>query len=186
MKMTFSEIRARAKILSEQARALRHSGSYKRVVGVLSGLGFLIAPDVKILSSSKIDLVDAISLGRSVEPRILEVLPAAILSFPASFLHLEKTPEVFQEVIRALKSGRNGPDFEGITFEKFFEAANRKTKNRKRRIITERRIPKTFRLSHGTIQAITEQSRARQIDRTAYIEMLVAHDCSDGKTHDLE
>src|SRR5262245_42288362 len=141
MEDKFSRIKARARALSEEARAVRSSGAYTKVVGLLSGLGFLVAPDVRPLPTSKVDLSEAIAIGKAVEPRILEVLPAAVVSFPRSFLHFDRCPEGFKELVRALKARREGPGYEGIAFEKFLEAANRPTKNRKRKVLEERRIP---------------------------------------------
>lgn len=106
---------------------------------------------------------------------MLEVLPAAVLSFPRSFLHPEKASPQFGEVVSALKSGKNGPDFERISFEKFLEA-NRPIKNKKRTIVAERRIPKTFRLSPATIKILAERSRIAGTDHTAYIETLIKRD----------
>lgn len=176
MKKRFSSIRAKARGLSSKLQALQNSTSYTKVVGLLSGLGFLIAPDVRPSSTVKVDINDAISIGRLAEPRVLEVLPAAVVSFPKSFLHLENSPQIFREIVDALKSGRPGPAFEGISFEKFFEAANRPTKNRKRKIISERRISKTFRFAPETIKALTEQSRKNGSDNTSYLEMLIRRD----------
>ncbi len=176
MEENFAQIKARARALREEAQAIRSSSSYARVVGVLSGLGFLIAPGIKPLPTSKVELEEAIAIGKAVEPRILEVLPAAVLSFPKSFLHIEKSPENFKEVVSALKCGKAGPDFEGVSFKKLREAANRPTKNGRRKLLAERRIPKTFRFSPEVIDAMKEQARRRGSDYTTYIEMLIRRD----------
>jgi hypothetical protein len=147
-------------------------------VGLLSGLGFLIAPGVRPLPKSKVDLNEAIAIGKAVEPRILEVLPAAVLSFPRSFLHAENVPPEFRTVLVALRTGRNGPTFEGIPFKKFLDAANRPIKNKKRKILAERRIPKSFRFSPAILNILIERSQRKGIDQTAYLEMLIAKDAA--------
>ena len=176
MKKKLPDIQAKAKILSSQLQALQNSPLYIKVVGLLTGLGFLITPDIRPTSTVKVDVNEAIRIGVLAEPRILEVLPAAVVSFPKSFLHLENSPPTFKEIVYALKSGRTGPAFEGISFEKFLEAANRPIKNKKRKIISERRISKSFRLAPHTIQVLKEQSKKRGIAITSYIEMLIMMD----------
>jgi hypothetical protein len=177
MTKNFSRLKERARLLHEKKRILRNSSAYARVVGVLSGLGFLIAPEVRPSPRSKVDLLDAITIGRTFEPRILEVLPAAVLSFPGSFLHKEQAPQVFQEILSALRAGKNGPDFETASFKKILEAAKRPTKNKRRKAVGERRISKTFRFAPETLarlKGIAEQSGKNY---TEVIEMLVK-DCA--------
>lgn len=171
MEDKFSVIKA--KILHQTAREAQSSTSYKRVVGTLSGLGFLIAPDVKPLPSYKIDIEEAIAIGRSVEPRILEVLPAAIYSFPGSFLRLDKMPAELQEILSAFKTGKPGGSFEGISFDKLRDAAERPIKNRRRKVISERRIAKTYRLSPASIEMLRKKSESCGMNCTEYLEKLI-------------
>lgn len=176
MRATYSDIKRKAELLNSKARAVQNSKLYERVVGILSGLGFLIAPGVVPLPQSKVDFEDALEIGLNIEPRVLEVLPAAVLSFPGSFRHFEKAPDGFKQIVQALKSGKEGPDFHGITFSKFFEAANRPIRNRKRKVVTERRISKTFRFSPNTIQSMIRRAREKNLDYTMYIEQLIEQD----------
>ena len=174
--MSYSQIKARVKLLNDKTRETINSPSYARVVGVLSGLGFIIAPDIKPLPTSKIEFEEALKIGISVEPRVIEVLPAAVLSFPKSFLHLEKAPPIFKEIVQALKKGIIGPDYQGVKFQKFLEAANRQIKNRKRKPLSERRIPKTFRFTPATVQFIAKRASELNLNQTTYIEKLINMD----------
>lgn len=173
MRNRLAEIKNRVKLQNQKSKEIYTSNAYLRTIGVLSGLGFLIAPDIKPLPTSKVEFDDAFTIGTTIEPRVLEVLPAAVLSFPKSFLHLEKAPPIFKEILRALKRGEDGPDFCGIKFSKFLEAANREVKNKKRKPLKDRKVPKTYRLSPAIIEIILDRSSKLGIDQTTYIENLV-------------
>lgn len=174
----FDQIRERARKLDQTICSVQHSAEYAAVVGVLSGLGFIVAPGFAPRPSSKVDLSIAISIGTIAEPRILEVLPAAVLSFPRSFSHVERAPASFHEVLRALRRGTPGPEFEGIPFEKVRQAAERPVRNRRRKILSERRVSRTFRLSPGTIRTLSERAKKLGKDHTAYIELLIKRDAA--------
>jgi hypothetical protein len=115
----------------------------------------------------------------AVEPRILEVLPAAVLSFPRSFLYLDKAPKAFTAVVNALRLGHQGPDLGAIPFNKMLEAANRPVKDRRRKVVNDRRLSKTYRFSQMTLRIIAERARQEGITHTHYLERLVAQDRSD-------
>ncbi len=173
MSLKYKDIKNRLKVINDQNKEIHNSASYLRVIGVLSGLGFLIAPNIKPCANSKIDFEEAFKIGISIEPRVLEVLPAAILSFPKSFLHYEKASVEFKQLVEAIRKGKVGADYNGIKFDKFYQAAIRPIKNRKRKIMTERRISKTFRLRPAVVNEITRRSKELGLDQTAYIESLI-------------
>jgi hypothetical protein len=163
----------KAKKLNKEIQEIRESYAYVRVVSLLSGLGFLITPDIKPAATLKVDLEAAIEMGLKVEPRIIEVLPAAILSFPKSFLHHERIPSELKEVITALKKREEGPSFANIKFDKFLEAARRPIKNKKRKLIEDKRISKTFRLNPHAMQALKEKAEFANVSCTSYLESLI-------------
>ncbi len=169
----YSDIKNKVIAINQQNRDVINSYSFQKVIGVLSGLGFLVAPGIKASPNSKIDFLEALQFGLNIEPRILEVLPATIISFPRSFLRLNQMPEDFKKIVQAIKKRRIGPDFNGIKFEKFLEAANRPIKNRKRKTIAEKRQSKTFRLAPGTIDLLQRNATKLRINQTAYLELLI-------------
>ena len=71
----------------------------ERIFGFFVGQGFLIVPSVKALASVKIDIAEAIRVGTDLEPRVLDVLPAALLRFPRSFRGWDKVPDKLQTVL---------------------------------------------------------------------------------------
>ena len=173
MQSKFSEIIQKARILNDQNIKDKNSPSYHRVIGLLVGLGFIIAPNIKPKATIKVDVLEAIRIGIDLESRVLEVLPAAIISFPKSFLYLDKLPKEFKELINSLKTRRKGSDLYGIPFDKYVEATNRPIKNKKRKTLDERRVPKTFRFKPSIIKMIEEGSKSSGLNCTAYIESLV-------------
>ncbi|MCO6431598.1 MAG: hypothetical protein J5J00_12115 [Deltaproteobacteria bacterium] len=172
-KERYSDIKAKSKAISDEVRAQKDSSTYKRVIGVLSGLGFLVAPGMKQTPAAKVDFMDALKVGMELEPRVLEVLPAAVLSYPKTFLHFEKAPQVFRAIVDALRYGRTGPDFQSISFQRFYEAADRATGSSKRKIVSERKIPRTFRLSASALKALSSRAKMLGIGRTEYLERLI-------------
>ncbi len=172
------DIKEKADQLRRKADLTRSSNEYQRVVGVLSGLGFLVAPGVQPLPRSKVSISLALEIG-AIEPRILEVLPAAALSFPRSFLYLDKAPQAFIAVVNALRLGHQGPYLGAIPFDKLLEAANRPVKDRRRKMASDRRLSKTYRFSQITLRIIAERARQEGITHTHYIERLVARDRND-------
>ena len=173
MKNKYSEIIKKAKKINQRNERIRMSYDYIRVIGLLSGLGFLVSSDVKPAATSKVDIATVINIGLRIEPRVIEVLPAAVLSFPKSFLHLEKMPQELKTVISALKKGETGPGFENISFDKFLEAVRRPIKNKKRKLLEEKRIAKTFRFSPLAIQELKAKAVKSNKTYTAYLENLI-------------
>lgn len=163
----------KARIAEEKDKELRSSESYKNVVSLLSGLKFLISPDIKPSPLSKVDIDEVIRAGTNIDLRILEVLPAAIISSPRSFIGLDRLPRELKGVVRALKGGREGPSYGGISFEKFFEAASRDIKDGKRKPVGKRKVSKTFRFSPEVIALIDKKSREHGLSNTAVIEKVL-------------
>lgn len=178
MNKRHQDIKEKADQLRRKADLTKASNEYQRVVGVLSGLGFLVAPGIQPLPRSKVSISLALEMG-AIEPRILEVLPAAVLSFPRSFLYLEKAPQAFTAVVNALRLGHQGPDLGAIPFDKILDAANRPVRDRRRKVVSDRRLSKTYRFSQITLGIIAERARQEGITHTHYLERLVARDRSD-------
>jgi hypothetical protein len=99
-----------------------------------------------------------------------------VLSFPRSFLYLNKAPEAFTAIVNGLRLGHQGPDLGAIPFNKMLDAANRPVKDRRRKMASDRRLSKTYRFSEITPEIIAEQARREGITHTHYLERLVARD----------
>ena len=78
-----------------------------------------------------------------------------------------------KEVVAALRKGETGPSFANISFDKFLEAARRPLKNKKSKLIEEKRVAKTFRLSPLAIKELEAQAAKAKKSYTAVLESLI-------------
>jgi hypothetical protein len=112
-----------------------------------------------------LDISEAINCALNYEPRILEVLPYAVLRFPASFTGTDKAPEKFNAVLRALKANADvGPDLAGIPFSIYKRWANLTLLDKRTKPVSERRVMKSVRLHPSTIAEI--KRRAKELNTT--------------------
>jgi hypothetical protein len=166
------KIKRKAK-LNEQRRA---DVRFKKTMALLTAKRLLrttlpIAP----VAGMRVHIDDALWAGRNVEPRIIEVLPAAILHYRTNFLGLDKMPNDFAEVLRCIRQNQEaGPDFEGIPFQKMKFWANTELKDKRTKPISERKQLKTFRLSLTTLTKLKKLVAAGKYkDVTSAIEAAV-------------
>lgn len=151
--MKRKEFLIKIKAKAEQNKLNRRDLRFKKAMGIFKAKGLLQTNlDIPARTGAKIDLKDALWAGRNVEPRILEVLPAAIIHHRASFLGLENIPKELDGVLKAIRNDANeGPDFEGITFAKMKNWANARLKDKRTKPAKELRQPKTLRFKADTI-----------------------------------
>ncbi len=86
--------------LAQQDKKRRLDPRYMKVIGFLVAKGFLyINKKFPLNPNEHINLKDAIWAGRCVEPRILEVLPAAYERFKKHFSGDADTIEKLEQII---------------------------------------------------------------------------------------
>lgn len=147
---------------------------YHNVIGFLAAKGLLYAPGVEPRKSAKLPLSDVLWVAENAEPRVLEVLPAALLHFPRCFNEREKLPPDIQAVIAALTSGATDhPPCRGIPFHKIKFWANKQLPDRRVKPLSQRKIMRSFRLSPDVIAQIKTSAAAREISEADYLELLV-------------
>ena len=145
-----------------------------RVIGFLVAKGLLIAPSVKPMSSVKIKISDAVNTGLTFEPRVLEVLPAALLHFPRSFLGYDDMPEQLKQVLACIRRGdESGPSIAGIPYSAMLRWANEPLPDKRTRPEKERRITKAFRLKKSTLDRLLRGAQKARMSQAAYIEKLL-------------
>ncbi len=151
--METNEFLKKIKAKAEQNKLNRKDLRFKKTIGMLKAKGLLQTNlSIPARTGAKIELKDALWAGRNVEPRILEVLPAAIMHHRANFLGLDNTPKEIQVILKAIReNAENGPDFEGITFAKMKHWANVQFKDKRTKPAKELRLPKTLRFKADTI-----------------------------------
>jgi hypothetical protein len=70
-------------------------------------------------NTAKLKLADAIWAGQTLEPRILEVLPAAFAQFEDCFEYTDEEATELRNIISHFQGNKDrGPEFRGISYEK--------------------------------------------------------------------
>ena len=109
----------KAKELAQDHTKLREDQRFKKVLGFFVAKGLLFTKAVEPQPTVKLDVADVLWVGEHIEPRVFEVLPAALLHFPKTFLHQEKLSDEFVGIIERIKKDvKEGPDFQGISYLK--------------------------------------------------------------------
>lgn len=143
----------------------------QRVLGFLLAKGLLVGQDVPRNGEAKLRIKDVLWVGDHVEPRALEVLPAAIIHFPRTFLGTIDMPVALADVIEAIVNGdMRGPDFRGMRYRDMRKWANRGTADGRTKPLSEIRVNKTFRLSPAAIDALKKRSREQGVSMTRFLE----------------
>lgn len=106
------------KLIKEKAAKdaeMRKDPRYLRTMGFLVAKGFLKTEKLFPLRVRMLNVDDAIWAGVNVEPRILEVLPAAIIRFEKYFYFDKTKYPILIEIIKHLKKGElYAKDFHGF------------------------------------------------------------------------
>jgi len=151
--MGTNEFLKKIRVKAEQNKLNRQDLRFKKTIGILKAKGLLQTNlDIPARTGLKIEVKDALWAGRNVEPRILEVLPAAIVHHRANFMGCENLPKELEGVLKAIRNDlHEGPDFEGIAYEKMKHWANVQLKDKRTKPAKELRQPKTLRFKAETI-----------------------------------
>ncbi len=149
---------------------------FKNVMALLKGKG-LLDTNLPITGAPgmRVEIKDAIWAGRNVEPRILEVLPAAILHYRKNFLGLEQTPEVLELVLKAIRNNAaDGPVFESVPFAKMKHWANIRLKDKRTKPVNEKKVPKYLMLHVKHLNKLAKLVASGKFkDQTSAIEAAI-------------
>lgn len=146
---------------------------YIRTIGLLSGKGMLLAPNVSLAPSAKVAVSDAYWVATHIEPRVWEILPAAVLHFPRSFIGAHAFPELM-EVVSQLKREQVGNDFKGVPFNQIKRWADFKPADGRTKSLADLKIMRSFRLSKDCIAKIVALAQERGISQSQLIEKLLS------------
>ncbi|MEZ4846859.1 MAG: hypothetical protein R2877_08005 [Bdellovibrionota bacterium] len=96
----------------------------------------------------KIPAKDALWVAKNIEPRVLEVLPAALLHFPKAFLFKDQLPKEFLEIISDIQKGKpEGNDYNGIAYKDMLRWANIQLKDQRTKKQEDKKTNMTLRLT---------------------------------------
>jgi hypothetical protein len=150
----------------------------------LDAMGFLIAKGllgynrpIPEKPNAKLDLRATIWAGQNVEPRILEVLPAAFTRLERHFI-VSSRPNADElrliEIREMLRTKREDlPDFLGIPFEKYRAWLDFPLRDGRTRILSERKRMKAFRLRPETIERLAVRAAEREMSEAEILEELI-------------
>lgn len=144
-------------------------------------LGFFIAKELLWTNQKikpyhgKIDIKDAIWVAEHIEPRVLEVLPAAMIHFPKVFLGNKDIPQELNEILLNIRKGAAPPMlmWKGIETKKMLKWANMTLKDKRTRPISQKKVNRTFSLSPQTSAKLKKLSTQNQTTETGILEKLI-------------
>lgn len=165
------KIKAKAKIDERN----RHDPRFLETCGFLVAKGFLKTNmDVPLLPNKRIRLDDALWAGQHVEPRILEVLPAAVLRLEKHFdFDPLRYPDLAETIEHLRQGDKKGPEFRGMPFEKLRQWVNFPLPDKRMKKLAEKKILKTFRLDPRAVARLKEMAKKKGVTETELVEGLI-------------
>lgn len=153
---------------------LRKDSRYKIVMGFFTQMGFLSTNrEFHPVGNQRIHLRDAIWAGQ-VEPRILEILPAAFARLPKRFKFERDEANSIAEIVRCLRNGdEHGPDFLGVPYDKLKGWYNLPLSDKRTKVPTEKKIARNFRLKPKVIEQLEHLAKVQGMSITALLEKII-------------
>lgn len=162
--------------LADQDKKQRQDPRYLKVMGFLVAKGFLYTnTQIPLNPNAHLNLKDAVWAGRFVEPRVLEVLPAAYERFKKHFYGDKDIIEKLKQIIDCIKwEDNNKTDFYSISFEKMRPWFFIRLRDGRSKPLNKRKISKTFRFKPETIKELKKLKNQTGRSETEILENLVA------------
>lgn len=163
-------------MLAQQDKEWRRDPRYLNIMGFLVAKGFLYTNErIPLNPNAYINLKDALWAGRLVEPRILEVLPAAYERFKKHFSGDADTIAKFEQVIKRIRQKDNQwSEFFGISIEKIRPWFFIRLKDGRSKSIDKRKVSKTFRFRPETVEILKNLKEQTGQSESEILEKLIA------------
>ncbi len=170
--MNRKELHKRIVRAAGKDRLRRADPRYLGTMGFLVSKGFLnVNWDLRLLPNRRVRIEDAVWAGKNVEPRILEVLPAAILRLPRHFdLDPANHPELYGTVERLRQGDVKGEPLWGIAYEKIRMWVHLPLADGRVKDMREKKITKTFRLRPAVVDKLRELAQQLSCTETEVLE----------------
>lgn len=170
-KSLIEKIKRKAKLDEKNRRDPR----FIETMGFLVAKGFLKTNrKIRPLPNHRIRLDDALWAGQNVEPRILEVLPAAVVLLGKHFdLDPTKHKSLAQVVEKLRKREEQGEAFYGIPYAKIKVWVEHPLRDRRVKPVSERKVVKTFRLKPAAVARLQEIAAEKKVSETKILENLI-------------
>jgi hypothetical protein len=163
-------------MLAEQDKKQRQDPKYLKVMGFLVAKGFLFTNKTIALNPNEhLNLKDAVWAGQFVEPRILEVLPAAYERFKKHFYGDREIIDKLVQIIDCVKQkGDRKIDFYGIPVEKLKPWFFIRLRDGRSKSLDQRKVSKNFRFKPETIEKLKNLKIQTGQSETEILEKLIA------------
>ncbi len=163
---------------AKQDAEKRRDQRYRKTMGFLTAKGFLRTnQDIPFAGNKRIALDDAIWAGKNIEPRILEVLPAAVLRLP---LHFDFDPlkhrELAAVVDRLRRREPDGPEFNGMPYSKVKLWVDLPLRDRRVKSHAEKKLVRTYRLRPEVVERVRHLADELGCTETEVIERRILAD----------
>ncbi len=146
----------------------------ERVLSFLVKKGLLVVNRRLAPFRGQIPIKELLRAGREIEPRVLEVFPAAYLHFPRSFCGHHDIPPGLLAVIEAIRrKEQTHADYRGIPYAAMLRWAEHPLKDGRTKPLGEIRHNKTLRLHPRAIERLAALAVRRGKSETAVIEELL-------------
>lgn len=162
-------------IAAKRDQKRRQDQRYLETMGFLVAKGFLRTnQEVVLLPNKRVAIADAVWAGMNVEPRILEVLPAAVLRLPRHFdLNVTIHPELFATLERLKKGEEGGVPLWGVPYDKIKAWVKLSLPDGRVKDFGEKKISKTFRLKPDVARKLKEFAKRLGCTETEVVERAV-------------
>jgi predicted DNA binding CopG/RHH family protein len=149
---------------------------YKKAMALLTRKGFLKTnDDFDKFYQRRLNINDFIWAGKNVEPRILEVLPAAVARLPKLFiLNDKKETFALNKVVKDLRNNNEtGADFLEMPYAKIRVWMNIPLNDKRTKPTLEKKKMQSFRLNQEVINKIKTAATQKGISDADFIAELV-------------
>jgi hypothetical protein len=171
----------REELLKRICARARQDEKNRQDLRFLDTMGLLVAKGLlktnmplALRPNKRLRVDDAIWAGQNVEPRILEVLPAAVLRLGRHFdLDPRKHADLARTVAQLRTRQDRGEEFQGIPYTKLKVWAEIPLPDRRVKTAAEKKVTKTFRLHPQAVARLQEMAREERTTETAILESLI-------------
>lgn len=171
-----NKIIAQIKKAADKDAKNRKDIRFKRTMALLTRKGFLKTNDkFDAYYLRKLNINDVIWAGENVEPRILEVLPAAVARLPRAFtIGVKKEAVVLNKVVKDLRENKEtGTDFLNIPYAKIKVWMNIPLSDKRTKPAVAKKKMQSFRLNRETINKIKKNAAKKGVSDAAFLEELI-------------
>jgi hypothetical protein len=147
---------------------------YLKIIGFFKSKDLLFVENITPYPRAKLWAEEIIWVAENIEPRVWEVLPAALSNYPKAFIDSNKLPQEILQLATAIKN--NIPvdiKFKWINYQNAKRWADIEIKDKRVKIARERKRAKTFRLSPKALKALSVCASKMKISETEVLERLL-------------